>query len=344
MPDPLNAAPVRPAPPAAPPEGAPPVSPAPINKTMTPVEWGLLLFLSVLWGGSFFFNGVAVRELPTLTIILGRVFLAAATLWLVLAVLGQGMPRDRRVWLAFAGMGLLNNMIPFSLIVWGQSHIASGVASILNATTPLFTLLMAQLFTSDEKLTPARLAGMVLGLAGVATMIGGSAVEALGVDILAQAACLTAALSYGCANVFGRRFRGLGVTPMQTATGQLTASTLLLLPVVMAVDQPWSLPLPSPAALGALLGLAVLSSALAYVIFFRILASAGATNMALVTLLVPVSAILLGVGLLGESLEPRHLLGMALIALGLSAIDGRLWRCVGRRVGRRFGGRRAPAR
>ncbi len=296
-----------------------------INRAMTPFEWGLLLSLSLLWGGSYFFAGVAVRELPTFVIVVARVGLAAVILWAVLRALGQRLPTDGRIWLAFFAMGALNNALPFSLIVWGQAHVASGVASILNATTPLFTVLVAHVLTADEKITPGRLIGVLLGLAGVTVMIGGAAVGELGVHMVAQLAFLGAALSYAFAGVFGRRFRALGVTPMATATGQVTASTVMLLPLMLYLDQPWTLPLPSPAAIASLVAIAGLSTALAYIIYFRLLASAGATNLLLVTLLIPVSAILMGVMVLDEVMAPKHFAGMALIALGLSAIDGRVF-------------------
>ncbi|MDA1089834.1 MAG: DMT family transporter [Proteobacteria bacterium] len=299
-----------------------PVHKTPVNKTMRPLEWGMLVLLSVLWGGSFFFNGVAVMALPTFTVVVCRVFLAALTLLAVMRIMGQRLPTSGRVWAAFFGMGFLNNVVPFSLIVWGQSHIASGVASILNATTPLFTVLVADVLTRDEKITGARLLGVIAGLAGVAVMIGGGALS-LGVNITAQLAVLGAALSYAFAGVFGRRFQGLGITPMAAATGQVTASSILLMPVMLIVDQPWTLAAPSLTVVLALAGLAMLSTALAYILYFRILATAGATNLLLVTFLIPVSAIGLGVVVLNEVLLPQHVAGMALIGLGLAAIDGR---------------------
>lgn len=298
------------------------------NRPMTPVEWGLLLTLSVLWGGSFFFVGVAVRELPPLTIVVLRVALAALALLLVLRVIGVRLPRGGKVWAAFFGMGMLNNAIPFSLIVWGQTHIASGVASILNATTPLFAVIVAHVLTADEKMSGGRLFGVLAGLAGVAVMIGGTALQALGLNVAAQLACLAAALSYAFAGVYGRRFRAMGIAPMATATGQVMASSLLLLPLMLAVDRPWTLALPSAGTMAALAGLAILSTAVAYVLYFRILATAGATNLLLVTFLIPASAILLGILVLGETLQPKHMAGLALIALGLTAIDGRPWQAV----------------
>lgn len=291
---------------------------------MGALEWGLLIALSILWGGSFFFVGVAVAELPPFTIVLLRVAIAAVALHLVLRVLGVTMPWDAKTWLAFFGMGLLNNAIPFSLIVWGQTHIASGLASVLNATTPLFTVLIAHLLTADERLTRARISGALIGLAGVVVMIGPSAMADLGRDVLAQLAVLAAALSYAFAGVFGRRFRRMGIAPLATAAGQVSASSLLMLPAALLVDRPWTLPMPSLAAQGAVLGLALLSTALAYYLFFRILAAAGAVNLLLVTFLIPVSAILLGCLILGEVLTLEEVIGMALIGAGLAAIDGRL--------------------
>ncbi|WP_119304933.1 DMT family transporter [Dongia deserti] len=291
---------------------------------MSPLDWSLLLALSMLWGGSFFFVGVAVEALPPFAIVLLRVAIAALALHAVVRLTRTAMPWDGHTWLAFFGMGLLNNAIPFSLIVWGQTQIASGLASILNATTPLFTVLVAHVLTADERLSRGRFAGILLGLAGVVVLIGPEALHGLGKDVLAQLAILGAALSYGFAAIFGRRFKRMGVPPLATAAGQVTASSLMLLPVTMLVDHPWHLEVPGLPVWGAVLGLALLSTALAYVVFFRILASAGAVNLSLVTFLIPVSAIVLGSAFLHETLAPVDFIGMALIGLGLAAIDGRL--------------------
>jgi len=305
-------------------------------------EWLLLVCLSVLWGGSFFFNAVALADLPTLTVVFARVAIAAAALWLVLALSGRFARAHTRLWPAFLAMGTLNNVIPFTLIVWGQTRIGSGIASILNATTPLFTVVLAHWLTRDERLTPARLAGVLAGLAGVAVMIGPDALDELGFQVGAQIAVLAAALSYALAGLYGRRFRG--TPPLVTAAGQLSASAVLLLPLVWLVDDPARLTAPSPATWGAVLGLAIVSTALAYVIYFRVLASAGATNLLLVTFLIPVSAVLLGTGFLGEVLEPRQVAGMALIGIGLAAIDGRPWAAVRALIDRRRRARRACPR
>ncbi|MCB9959301.1 MAG: DMT family transporter [Rhodospirillaceae bacterium] len=306
--------------------------PSPANRPMGALDWATLIALSLLWGGSFFFNQVAVADIPVFSVVVGRVALAAAILHAVVRLAGLAMPTDPKIWLAFLGMGLFNNAIPFSLIVWGQTQIGSGLASILNATTPLFTVLVAHRFTADEKITPARLAGVLVGLIGVAVMLGIDALGTLGASLAAQLACLAAALSYAAAGVFGRRFRTLGVSPLATATGQVTASSVLLAPVMLAVDRPWQMDLPGGEALGALVGLAALSTALAYILYFRLLANAGATNLLLVTFLIPVSAIALGVLVLGERLSAVHLAGMALIGLGLALIDGRLVRLAARHL------------
>jgi drug/metabolite transporter (DMT)-like permease len=295
---------------------------------MTPMEWAMLVALSGVWGGSFFFNAVAVGELPVFTVVVARVVLGALLLLAVLWLTGQRIPRGRRVWAAFFGMGLLNNAIPFTLIVWGQQTIASGVASILNAATPLFTVVFAHVLTADEKMTGGRLAGVAIGFAGVAVMIGPGAVQALGGQVAAQLACLAGAVSYALAGIFGRRFRAMGVAPMATAAGQLVASSVLLAPLMLVVDRPWTLAMPGWGAIGALAGVAALSTAIAYVLYFRILATAGATNLLLVTFLIPVSAVLLGVLFLGEMPLPRHVAGAALVGIGLAAIDGRPWRAL----------------
>jgi drug/metabolite transporter (DMT)-like permease len=297
---------------------------------MNPAEWGLLIALSALWGGSFFFTGVIVKELPPLTIVLLRVGGAAMILLVLLKIMGIRMPADARTWSAFFAMGLLNNVVPFCLIVWGQTHIASGLASILNATTPLFTVIVAHFLTSDEKMTGNRLVGVLVGLAGVVAMIGPEALRGLGTDVVAQLAVLGATLSYAFAGVFGRRFKLMGVAPMATATGQVTASTLMLLPVAVFVDRPWTLSIPSPQAWGAILGIAAFSTALAYVLYFRILSTAGAINLLLVTFLIPVTSILLGTAVLGERLDPQHFFGIALIGAGLAFIDGRLLQIIAR--------------
>ncbi len=292
-------------------------------KTMGPLEWFLLIILSVLWGGSFFFSKVALAELRPFTVVLGRVGIAALALNLIVRASGHRMPGSREIWGMFLVMGLLNNLIPFSLIFWGQTQIASGLASILNATTPLWTILLAHL-TGDERLTANRLGGVAFGLVGVTVMIGPDVLGGLGLKMLAQLAVLGAAFSYALAGIYGKRFKA--IPPYVTAAGQITCTTLMMIPVALFVDRPWLLPMPGIKTWGALLAIALLSTAMAYVLYFRLLSTAGATNLLLVTLFIPVSALLLGTGILGERLDPRHFIGMGLTGLGLVVIDGRLLR------------------
>lgn len=294
------------------------------QRAMTPTEWGLLLLLSLLWGGSFFFVGVAVKELPPLTIVFARVSLAAALLWLSAPLTGLSPARILANAPALAFLGLINNAVPFTLIVWGQTHLASGLASILNASTPVMTVIAAHFLTASEKLNARKLVGALCGLLGVAWMIGPDVVRGLADNVAAEGASLAAALSYALASIFARRFRGRGLAPIEVAAGQVAAASVLLAPLALAVDRPWELTAPSPAAVGALIAIAALSTAFAYAVYFRILAGAGATNVVLVTLLAPATSVALGAAVLAERLAPRHFFGLALIAAGLAFIDGRL--------------------
>lgn len=293
-----------------------------VNIVMGPFEWLLLGVLSLLWGGSFFFGKVAVVEMGPLTIVFCRVALAALVLHTILLARGQRMPVSPKLWGMFFVMGAINNLIPFSLIFWGQIQIASGLASILNATAPLWTVLLAHFLTTDERMTGNRLGGVICGLVGAVVMIGPDALSGIGLNVLAQFAILGAALSYAFAGIFGKRFKG--IPPLVTATGQITATAVMSLPLMLLVDRPLALPLPSLSTWAAVTVLGLFCTALAYIIYFRLLASAGATNLLLVAFLIPVSALFLGMTILGERLDPRHFAGMILIGLGLTLIDGRL--------------------
>ena len=208
-------------------------------------EWLMLMLLSILWGGSFFFMKVSLAELPTLTIVFCRVAFAAVTLALVLKLMGQLLPSGFKLWRTFFIMGFINNLVPFSLLVWGMTELSSGLASILNATTPVFTILVAHFATSDERISTNKIIGVVLGLVGVAVLIGVDAVSGFSQSLLAMLACLGASLSYGLAATYGRKFKTMQVKPVSVAFGQVTASSLLLLPVALIADSPWSLALPS---------------------------------------------------------------------------------------------------
>jgi len=295
---------------------------------MTAGEWGLLVLLSVLWGGSFFFSKVIVQEVPPFTLVLVRFTLAAGVLGAYLKAQRMPVPWSVATWAAFAGMGALNNLIPAALIAWSQQTIASGLASVLIATTPVFSILVAHCFTTNDRMSASKAVGVALGVAGVAALVGIDTLDGSLRTVPGILGCLGAALSYGFANVFGRRFKRLGIAPTVGAFGQLAATAVMVIPAAVVFDRPWLLPPPSTVAWMAMIGLVLLSTALAYAIFFRLLASAGTTNISLVTLLIPVSAILLGTLVLGERLSAFQFVGMALIGLGLIAIDGRAWTAV----------------
>lgn len=306
-----------------------------IRTVMNRSDWLILGILALIWGGAFFFIGVAVRHVPPLTYVLLRLSIAAAAMWTYLKVRGQPLGLPREVWGAILLLAFLNNALPFTLFGWGQTHIASGLASILNATTPIWGVVVAHFLTADERMNPRKIAGVLLGFGGVATMIGPALLSDLGTDGLAQLACVTASLSYALAAVWARRFRRLGVSPLSVTTGQLTAGAVMMLPFSLIIDQPWTRAFPPLSALAAITALALLCTAFGYVLYFRLIDRAGATNALLVTLLVPPVAILLGGLFLGEQLAPQDFFGLGLIALGLAAIDGRLVSALSR-------GRRLP--
>jgi drug/metabolite transporter (DMT)-like permease len=292
---------------------------------MDAFDWVMLITLATVWGGSFLFNAILVAELPVITIVAIRVTVAALALWGFVRVTGRKIPTSPQVWGALLILGVLNNAIPFSLIVQGQTQITSGLASILNATTPLFTILVAGFFLTDERFSVLRVLGVVVGFSGVILMVGPEALSGLGDDFWAQLCALGAALSYGFASVFGRRFRELRVDPVMVATGQVTMSSLVLWPIALWIDGPQDIMGLSFNAAASMFGLAVLCTSFAYILYFRILERAGATNISLVTFLVPISAIILGVLVLGERIFIKEIMGMALIGMGLAIIDGRLF-------------------
>ena len=287
-------------------------------------SWALLLALALLWSASFIFIEVAAGSIPVFSLVLIRVGLAALVLHAILLLSGRAYPRDPAMLGRYALMGLFNNVLPGLLIVYATPRIGAGAASILNATVPIFTLILAHLATADEKITGVKLAGVLLGAAGVAVMIGPQALVGAGTELLAAAAMLLATFCYGLAGLVGRTFRG--VDPIVSATCQLSASTLMLAPVALWVDRPWRLPAPGWDALLSAAALAVFSTALAYALFFRLIARAGATNTSLVTLLIPPSAVVLAWAILGELIGWHEAAGMTLIALGLLVTDARIFR------------------
>ena len=288
--------------------------------SMKPNEWGLLIILSLFWGGSFFFVEIALRDFEPFTLVFLRIAIAASILVGAVYLSGKRLPRSFKTWLGYLILGLLNNAIPFSLIVWGQTRIESGVASILNATTPIFTVLLAHALTSDERLTAPKLMGVAVGFIGVYLMMKPELTHGFSWRGLGQAAVLGAAVSYSFAGIFGKRFRN--IPAVVNAAGMLLCAGIIMLPLAIFIDAPWSVR-PSFEALSAVLAIAVISTAAAYLLYFHLLAAAGATNVLLVTFLIPISALLLGIGVLDEAVKAFEYAGMGCIFLGLIIIDGR---------------------
>ena len=291
---------------------------------MNGLEWSLLILLSVLWGGAFFFVGVAVKELPPLTIALARVAIAGLMLLPVFWLYGHRLPTTLRAWVPFFVMGLLNNVLPFSLLNAGQTQITVGLTSIINAMTPSVYRHVVMASFGEEKLTANRIVGVLLGVLGVAILSGFDGSMNIG-QIFGIGLCLAATLSYGFAALWGRRHLG-GVAPLKSATCQLMCSSLIMLVVVAVVDQPWTLAAPSQETWFSLIGLAFFGTAIAYIVFFQILVRAGASNVMLVTLLIPVSALMLGNFFLDETIRTQEILGAVIIGSGLLFIDGRVIR------------------
>ena len=289
---------------------------------MGPAEWGLLILLGAIWGGSFFFARIAVAEIPPLTLVLLRVGIAAIALHLWLALRGPSFALALPHWQLFLALGITNNVIPFSLIFLGQTELGAGIASVLNSTTPFWTIVIANAVTSDEKLSWNKVVGVLFGIAGTAIMIGPGLIAGLGGPVWAKFALIGASVSYAVALLVARHLRV--VPPTVVATGQLTVSTLVMLPIALLAGGSAGFVGTSAHVWAAVFGLALLSTSFAYLLYFVIIARAGATNASLVTLIVPVSAILLGALFLGERLELFDFAGMALIAIGLVTIDGRL--------------------
>jgi drug/metabolite transporter (DMT)-like permease len=295
-----------------------------MEQRMSALTWGLLALLGLIWGGSFFFARIAVAEVPPLTLVFLRLSIAALALHIYIGGRFGIYPLLKSRWREFLILGILNNALPHALIFFGQTRIGAGLASILNATTPIWTVLIANYLTSDEKLSSAKIIGCLTGLLGTVVLIGPSITDGSDLPLWALLLPVIAAVSYGFAATYGKRFKG--VAPPVIAAGQMTASSLVALPLSLVMDHPWALAMPSINSIAAILAIALLSTAFGYILYFRIMAAAGATNTSLVTLLVPPSAILLGFLFLGERLEMTEIAGMALIGAGLVILDGRIYR------------------
>ena len=290
----------------------------------TLLDWSLIGLLGVIWGGSFFFHAVIVKALHPILVVFLRVAIAACVLWIILVVKKQTMPRSLSLWQMFITMGCLNNAIPFMCIVWGQQHIASGLAAVLNATTPLFTVIFAAWLLNDESISVSKIVGVILGAIGVAIMMSNDLGAGFSPSLIGQGLILAAAISYAFAAIYGRRFKRMGISALMTATGQVTGSSLILIPFVLLYKPAQHIADATAAVWLSVIALAIVCTAFAYLLYFRILAAVGATNLALVTFVVPVSALLLGGLFLQEQIAVIQWVGIAVVALSLIVIDGRL--------------------
>lgn len=290
---------------------------------MGSLEWALLCVQSMLWGSAFFFAAIAIREIPALTITSFRLIPAAIILLGVCWWLGARLPATWREWRRFLAMGFANNVFPMLLILWAQREISGGIAAVFAATSPLFGLFIAHFFTQDEKLSGAKLAGIVTGICGVAVLVGGDLLSGSFANQLAKLALLASALCFAGSSIYVRR--GFSQYPPHVvAVGQVCGSLAISLPLALIIDQPWSIPMPSWAAVGAVAGMGIFSSALSALCYFTLLRRAGAINAMLVTLLLPLTPITLGGLFLGETLTAREIAGAIIIALALLTIDGRV--------------------
>ncbi len=292
------------------------------NDRMDGPSWAGIVLLGSVWGSSFFFFEVALESLGPITVAFGRVAIAAPALWLMIRFAGERLPRDWRSWRVLGLMGILNNAIPFTLIAWAQVAIEGGLASILNATTPIFSVVLAVFVVRQETLSANRLVGVALGFVGVVVLIGPEALLTLGDNAGSQSLVLLAALFYATAAIYARRHL-VDFSPMVTSFGQVGTAALALLPIALIFEAPWNAA-PSVATWGALLAIGTLCTAFAYPLYFYLLRRTGATNLMLVTLINPVTALLLGILILSESPGWTTFAGMALIFAALATIDGRL--------------------
>ena len=293
------------------------------NYTMNAKEWSLLVLVSIIWGLSFFFIEIALRELGSFSVVVYRIGIAALLVTALLYIRGGRLRLELGDWGLFFILGLFNNFLPFSLIAWGQVSIDSSLASILNSTTPMFSVVMAHFLTHDEHLTRNRIIGIVLGIVGVSLLVGPQALQGISANVLGQLAILGAGMSYAYGAIFARRLNRMSI--LEAIAGTLICATMMVLPVALLLESPFTTSL-SLATIGALLGLSVLGTAFAYMLYFHIIRTAGPTNTLLVTFLVPITALLMGVLVLGENLGRHAILGMLIIFIGLIAVDGRIIR------------------
>jgi len=294
------------------------------HKSMGVGEWTVLVGLSAVWGSTFFFVEILLTAWTPFTIVFLRVSIAALCLWAYLIFRGRGAPKGLKIWVNLAGMSMLNNVIPFCLFIWAQMSITGSLASILNGTMPIFTVVLGYMLARDENISGGKLLGALVGFIGVAVLIGVDALSGRGADtLLAQLAMLGTAMCYAFASLYGKRFRAMDISPAQTAAGQVTLSALFIFPLMMIFDRPWTLPLGGVHVWASVIALGTLCTAAAYIAYFRLLGSVGAVNISICTFLIPIFSIMLGASFLGEVLLPQHIIGMVIIGIGLLLIDGR---------------------
>lgn len=295
-----------------------------INQKMSLVDVMTLLGTAFCFGTSYYFIEILIRHLPPLTIVNIRVILASLILWIVVFVLKLKRPDTFKQWRSLFIIAFMNNAVPFTLFVWAQKFIDSSMAAVLNATMPFFTVILAAVFLSDEKMNRFKLLGVPVGIVGTAILIGPN-LQSGTMSVLGQLAALLATFLYAVSSIYARRFKAWGLSPIMIATGQVTMAGLMLLPVTLIIEQPWTLPMPPMETVYALIGITLLGTVMSYILYFKLIDSAGATNASLVTFLNPVTAIILGTLLLGEIITPTQMLGIVVIMLGLVIIDGRLF-------------------
>ncbi|MGC4192076.1 MAG: EamA family transporter [Thermomicrobiales bacterium] len=298
-------------------------APMPASTTMNGRDWLLLIALATVWGASYFFAKVAVEDIGPTTIAFVRVLLAGIIIFGIMRVRGMGIPRDRQTWIAYLVLGLTNSALPYSLIFWGETRISSGLAGILSAMVPVWTVLAAHFMGSDERITGLKLGGIALGMVGVVVIMSDGIGTIGDGSILGKLAVIGATALYGFSNVFARRVKQR--PPLELAWGQMVGATLWMIPLAL-LDRPWATTHWSLKAWAAMLGMTLLSTVLAYLIYFRLLGTVGATNTSQIGFLIPIASIVLGAVFLHEALVPIQLVGMVLIIAGMSLIDGRLWR------------------
>jgi drug/metabolite transporter (DMT)-like permease len=298
---------------------------------MTGADWAVLALLSLLWGGSFLLIEIGLTGFPPVTLVALRMALAVPLMIAYLRWAGDAMPRDAASWLHLSALGFINIALPMALFFWAQTRIESGLASILNATVPLWGVLIAHVLTHDERATWPKIAGVLLGFCGIVVMVGVTALTGLSDGLVAQLACLFATFCFALAPVYSRQRPFAHMSGAVIATGQTITSAVMLLAAAALLERPWAGAVPGANAIGAVLALAFVSTSFAYILFFRLIARAGASNAMLIALIMPVVAVALGASVLGEALTSNQIIGAGLIALGLVAIDGRLFDRLARR-------------